>query len=144
MDEVGVQDARTNTTEVRADLAEGDGVHVRAEANGVERDAACAQPQRELPRAGLALVEHEEADVPAAIAKIRQNLEEVRLRAGDARDLLVRSTTPSVMDHHPRRVEDATRPRLNRVALGDTLPQSAAMGDPLRRTHRRQRSNPIS
>jgi hypothetical protein len=33
-------------------------------------------------------VEHEEADVPAALTQVGKELEEVRLGTGDARDLL--------------------------------------------------------
>ena len=43
---------------------------------------------REVPRAGLVLVQHQHADVPAALAQPRQQREQVRLRAGDAGDLL--------------------------------------------------------
>ena len=70
------------------DLAERDRIDVRAQPDVVERDAARAERVGELPRAGLVLVEHEEADVPAALAQVGEELQEVRLRAGDARDLL--------------------------------------------------------
>ena len=42
----------------------------------------------ELPGARLVLVEHEEAHVPAARTQVGEELEEVRLRARDAGDLL--------------------------------------------------------
>ena len=86
--EVRVEDARARAREVGGDLAERDRIDVGAEADVVERDAARAQRVGELPRAGLVLVEHEEPHVPAARAQIGQELQEVRLRAGDARDLL--------------------------------------------------------
>ena len=89
VDEMRVQDAWPNTPEVGDDLAERDGIHVRSKADRrrAGRRAASELP-RELPRAGLVLVEHEEPDVPAALAKVGQELQQVRLRAGDARDLL--------------------------------------------------------
>ena len=74
--------------EMRDDLAERDRVDVCAEPDRVERHAARLELARELPRAGLVLVEHQEADVPAAGAKIGQQLEQVRLGARDSRDLL--------------------------------------------------------
>ncbi len=50
--------------------------------------SACPELSRELPGARLVLVEHEEAHLPPALAQIREELQQVRLRAGDARDLL--------------------------------------------------------
>ena len=88
VDQMRVQDARAHASEVRSHLAEGDRVDVGAEADVVERDAARAERVGELPRSRLVLVQHEEADVPAALAEIRQELKQVRLRARDARDLL--------------------------------------------------------
>ncbi len=70
------------------DLAERDRIDVRSQADVVERDAARAQFLRELPGARLVLVEHEEAHVPAARTQVGEELEEVRLGARDAGDLL--------------------------------------------------------
>src|SRR3970040_401785 len=70
------------------DLAEGDWVDVGTQTNVGEGNAPCLELACELPRAGLVLVQHEEPDVPAACAQVGQELEQVRLGAGDARDLL--------------------------------------------------------
>src|SRR5581483_6525216 len=57
---------------------------------------------RELPGARLVLVQHQEADVPAAALEVGQELEQVRLGAGDPRHLL------DVEDDHAR-TTSATR-----------------------------------
>jgi hypothetical protein len=62
-------------------------------------------------------VEHEEADVPAALAQVGEQLQEMSLRAGDARNLLRVETMPSITGAPPR--EDATRPRLHRMTRGN-------------------------
>ena len=67
---------------------ERDRVDVGAERDRVERHAARAQRRCEVPGARLVLVQHQHAHVPAALAQARQQREQVRLRAGDARDLL--------------------------------------------------------
>jgi hypothetical protein len=70
------------------DLAECDWVDVGAELDVVDWHSAGAELVCELPRPRLVLVEHEEADVPPPGAEIGEKLEEVRLRPGDASDLL--------------------------------------------------------
>ena len=140
--EVRVQDLRTRAREVRGDLTERDGIDVGTQADVVERDTACAQRVGELPRAGLVLVEHEEPHVPAALAEIRQELQEVRLRAGDARDLL--GVEDDAVGHAiASGVEDATRPRLHRVARGDALAERVPEGGSLLRAQRRERADAI-
>ena len=86
--EVRVQDSRANAGEVGGHLAEGDRVDIRPQADVVERNAARSQLVGELPGARLVLVEHEEADIPPAFPEIGKQLEQVRLRARDAGDLL--------------------------------------------------------
>ena len=86
--QVRVENLRARAPEVRGDLAERDRIDVGPEADAVERDAAAAKRVGELPGAGLVLVEHEEAHIPAALAQIGEKLQEVGLGAGDARDLL--------------------------------------------------------
>ena len=137
-----MQDARAHAREVRGDLAERDRIDVGTQADVVERDAARAQRVGELPRAGLVLVEHEEAHVPAALAQIGQELQKVRLRAGDARDLL--GVEDDAVGHDdPRGVEDATRPRLHRVARGDALAKRVAERGSLLRAQRGERADAV-
>ncbi len=88
VDEVRVQDSRANAAEIRRNLAEGDGIDVGPQPHAVEWDASRPQRVGELPGAGLVLVEHEEAHVPAALAQVGEELQEVRLRARDPGDLL--------------------------------------------------------
>ena len=88
VNEVRMQDSRASACEVRRHLSECDRVDVCPQPDVVERDAALAQRSCELPRAGLILVEHEEANVPAPLAQVGKQLQEMCLRAGDARDLL--------------------------------------------------------
>ena len=83
-----MQDPRASACEVRRHLSERDRIDVRPQPDVVERHAALAERVCELPRPGLVLVEHEEANVPAALAQVGKQLQEMRLRAGDARDLL--------------------------------------------------------
>ncbi len=108
VDEVRVQDPRANACEVRRHLSERDRIDVRPQPDVVERDAALAERVRELPRPGLVLVEHEEADVPAALAQVGEQLQEMGLRAGDARDLLR-------MEHDAVRHESPAASRMPRA-----------------------------
>ena len=86
--EVRVQERRPVADEVARQAQEGDRVDVGPERNRVERHAAPLELARELPGAGLVLVEHEHPDVPAAVAQAREEREQVRLRAGDPGHLL--------------------------------------------------------
>ncbi len=86
--EVRVEDAGTRAPETRGDLPERDRVDVCSQPDVVERHAPRAQGLGELPRAWLVLVKHQEAHVPAALTQVGEQLEQVRLRAGDPGDLL--------------------------------------------------------
>ena len=88
VDEMGVQDRRALAADVVDEPHEGGGVEVPRDRDRVQRHAARLELAREVPRAGLVLVEHEHAHVPPALGKPRQQREQVRLRAGDAGDLL--------------------------------------------------------
>ena len=70
--EVRVQDARLRARDVSRDTEECNGVDVRGEGNRVEWNPACAELAREVPRAGLLFVQHQEADVPAAFLQLRE------------------------------------------------------------------------
>ena len=83
-----MEDPRPAPREVAGDLRVGDGVDVGPQTEVVERDTAALELAGEVPGAGLVLVQHEELDVPATRAEVGKELEEVRLRAGDARHLL--------------------------------------------------------
>ena len=123
--EVRVQDPRPAAREERGHVRVRDRVDVRAQAHFLERHAAALELARELPCARLVLVEHQELDVPPALAEIGEELEQVRLRAGDARDLLDVEDEP-VAAHlpRPRRGEDPARPGLDGVALLDAFAQA--------------------
>src|SRR5581483_3901634 len=54
----------------------------------VERDAARLERAGEVGGARLVLVQHQHPDVPAPLPQPRKQREQVRLRAGDAGDLL--------------------------------------------------------
>ena len=86
--EVRVQDPGSRACEITRNAEEGDRVDVGGERDRVERDAAGAQLAREVPRARLVLVQHQEAHVPAALLQLREEGEQMRLRARDACDLL--------------------------------------------------------
>ncbi len=84
--------------EVGEDLHERAGIDVGLHLDPVDRHAARLEGPRELPGARLLLVEHQEANVPAALHERRQELKQVRLGAGDTGDLL------NVEDGHGIRV----------------------------------------
>ena len=86
--EMRVEDRRAHAHEVRDEPDERDRVDVGAQRNRVERNAARRQRARELPRARLVLVQHQHPDVPAALAELRQQREQVRFGARDAGDFL--------------------------------------------------------
>ena len=88
MHEVRVQDPRARARQVAGDAKERDRIDVGRERDSVERDATRAQLAREVPRAGLVLVQHQEANVPAASLQLRQQREQVCLRARDPGHLL--------------------------------------------------------
>ena len=97
---------------------------------------ATASRLGELPRARLALVQKAEARVPAALAQTGQQRQQMRLRAGDARDLPDVEDVPltgSPSDH------DCVRPRLDGVVAHDPLAQLAARS-PRGRARRSPRS----
>src|SRR5439155_18613272 len=81
---------------------EADRIDVPAQRDRVERHAARLELAGELPGAGLVLVQHHHADVPAPLPQVGQQREEVRLGAGDAGDLLQ-------MEDRPRRHAESTR-----------------------------------
>ena len=87
MDEVRVQDRGPRAREVAGEAAERDRVDVAPDRERVERHAALPKRAGEVPRTRLMLVEHQEADVPAALAQRRQERQQRGLRAGDARHL---------------------------------------------------------
>src|SRR5262249_2656083 len=64
------------------------GVAVRVHRDAADGHASRLELARELPRAGLLLVQHQEVDVPAALLQVRQQLQQVRLGAGDPGHLL--------------------------------------------------------
>ncbi len=88
VDEVGVEDRRPVIHEVGEDLHERARVDVGLHLDPVDGHAAGLERAGELPGAGLLLVQHQETDVPAALHERRQELEQVRLGARDAGDLL--------------------------------------------------------
>ena len=86
-------------------------------------------------------MEHQEPHVPAALAEVGQELEQVRLRAGDARDLL--RVQDDVAHRDSCRLEDASCPRVDRVALLDALSQPLPEGIALGGGQRRERADPV-
>ena len=88
VDEVRVEDRRPLLGEVREDVQERARVDVGLHLDPVDGHAARLERAGELPGARLVLVQHQEPDRPAALHERRQQLEQVRLRAGDAGDLL--------------------------------------------------------
>ncbi len=86
--EMRVQDPWAEASEVAGDADEGHRIHVGGERDRVERDPARLQLTREVPGPGLVLVQHQEAHVPTALLQLRQQRQQMRLRAGDAGDLL--------------------------------------------------------
>ena len=95
VDEVRVEDRRPVVGEVREHVQERARVDVGLHLDPVDGHAAGLERAGELPRPRLVLVQHQEADRPAALHERRQQLEQVRLRARDAGDLL------GVQDDHP-------------------------------------------
>ena len=83
-----MQDGRSRTREVRGDANERNRIDVGRKRNRIERNAARGELAGEVPRARFVLVQHQEANVPSALLQAREQREEVRLRAGDAGDLL--------------------------------------------------------
>ncbi len=69
MHEVRVQDRRPHAHEIRGELRKGDRVDVGTKRDRVERDAARLERAREVPSPRLVLVQHQHADVPAALAQ---------------------------------------------------------------------------
>ena len=141
MDEVRVQDLRPLAPEVGDDLAERERVDVGTQPDLVERHASRLELAGELPGTRLVLVQHQEPDVPAALAEIGQELEEVRLRPGDAGDLL--GVQDDVAHASPAAIQDTARPRVDRVALLDALAQTLAERLPLRGRQGRERADPV-
>ena len=88
VDEVRVQDRRPVIDEVGEHLHERARIDVGLHLDPVDGHAAGLESPRELPRAGLLLVEHQEADVPAVLHERRQELQQVGLGARDSGDLL--------------------------------------------------------
>jgi hypothetical protein len=69
---VGVQDPWPHPGEVPDEPQERDRVDVGRKRNRIERDAALGQRAREVLRARLVLMEHEQPHVPATLAQPRQ------------------------------------------------------------------------
>ena len=88
VDEVRVEDRRPRAGEVAGDLRERHRVDVGGEADRVDRHPARLELPGEVPGARLVLVQHQQPDVPAAVAQVGQQREQVRLRAGDPGHLL--------------------------------------------------------
>ena len=120
--EVRVQDRGARAHEVRGHPHERDRVEVGAERDRVERHAARAERAGEVPGAGLVLVQHQHPHVPAALAQARQQREQVRLRAGDAGDLLQMEDRVA-LSSALNRSEERVGPVLDRVVGGDELAQ---------------------
>ena len=88
VDEMRVEDLGPDAREVGGQAEERNRIDVGTERNRIERDASRSERGREIPRAGLVLVEHQHPHVPAAVAEPRQQRQEMRLGPGDAGDLL--------------------------------------------------------
>ena len=67
---------------------EGQGIDVRAQPNGVQRNAARSQLAREVPRPRLVLVQHQKPDAPAPLAQLGKQGEQMGLGARDPGHLL--------------------------------------------------------
>ena len=103
VDEVRVQDRRPVVHEVGENLHERARIDVRLHLDPVDGNPARLECARELPGPRLLLVQHQEADVPAALHERRQQLEQVRLGTRDAGDLL------DVENRHDVRVRRSAR-----------------------------------
>ena len=96
-----------------------DGAVAAVQAQLLDRHAAARGAARELRRARLVLVEHDEADVAPALAQRGQQEEQVLLGAGDPGDLR------DVEDARAHRASSTTRsrPAVDRVLAHHRLPE---------------------
>ena len=96
----------------------------------VERHAARLERAGEVPGARLVLVQHQHADVPAALAQPRQQREQVRLGAGDAGDLLqMEDVSPLIARHLAGRASaQCSTEWSRRDALAQLAAERAAVG----------------
>ena len=128
--------------EVAAEAHEGERVDVLAERDRVQRHTLLGQCPGELPRARLVLVQHQEADVPAALDERRQQREQVCLRAGDAGDL-GQVEDEWLLHREPTRVTTRSAHVLDGVALEHPLPQRSSDRGALLRRERGERAEPL-